>query len=263
MPEVEANGVRLHYDEWGEGSAILCIHGVGSSGLAWEAAAAKLAGLGRVIAYDRRGHTRSERPQPYEVAAVSDHAADAAALLDALDASPAVFIGRSYGGGVAIELAVREPSRVRALVLLDGDAPPELAPSYGNWLDRLRRRIDEVAETDGVDADGQALTTEAIGPGAWEQFPEPMRRMFTENGPAILADLRGEWLRVMPSELAAIAVPALVVTASDSPVEFRELAASTAQALPDARLVEVPGGHMIDPAGPDVLAFVDEALAGR
>jgi esterase len=50
---------------------------------------------------------------------VAEQADDAAGLLDALAALPAVVIGRSYGGAVAIDLALRNPDRVRALVLLE------------------------------------------------------------------------------------------------------------------------------------------------
>ena len=122
MPEAHVNGIRLYYEEHGEGAPIACIHGGGSSALMWADAVEELVRLGRVIAYDRRGCTRSERPEPYERTTVAEQADDAAALLEALAAAPAVVIGRSYGGAVAIDLALRYPDQVRALVLLEGDA---------------------------------------------------------------------------------------------------------------------------------------------
>ena len=119
MSEVHVNGVRLYYEEHGDGDPILCIHGTSSSAMVWRPAAIdELSALGRVILYDRRGCTRSERPDPYETSVVQ-HAEDAAALLLALGAVPAVVIGRSYGGETAIELALRHTDLVRALVLLE------------------------------------------------------------------------------------------------------------------------------------------------
>src|ERR671923_619489 len=109
MPELQVNGVRLYYEAHGSGPPILCVHGAGSSALMWEAAVPRLARLGRVIAYDRRGCTRSQRPVPYDRTSVAEHADDAAALLVALAAAPAVVIGRSYGGAVATDLALRHP----------------------------------------------------------------------------------------------------------------------------------------------------------
>jgi len=132
MPEQLVNGMRLYHEEHGSGVPILCIHGGGSSALMWSDAVEELARLGRVIAYDRRGCTRSERPEPYERTSVAEHADDAAALLDALVGAPAVVIGRSYGGAVATDLALRYPDRVRALVLLEGDALG-LSPAALEW----------------------------------------------------------------------------------------------------------------------------------
>jgi esterase len=191
VPSCTVNGVRLAYEERGSGDPILCIHGAGSSTQLWANAVEELAQLGRVIAYDRRGCSRSERPEPYERTSVSEHADDAAALLDALDAAPAVIIGRSYGGTVAIDMAIRHPGQVRALASLEGDAPRELAPATFAWIDAAEGRVREVAEQAGVDAAGEALIVEIFGDGVWPQLPEPMRQVLTENGPAILAELGG------------------------------------------------------------------------
>jgi pimeloyl-ACP methyl ester carboxylesterase len=65
MPEVRVNGVRLYYEERGQGDPILCIHGTSDSAMVWRPTAIyEFATLGRVICYDRRGCTRSERPAP-------------------------------------------------------------------------------------------------------------------------------------------------------------------------------------------------------
>jgi esterase len=131
---------------------------------------------------------RSERPEPYERTSVAEQADDAAALLDALAAAPAVVIGRSYGGAVAIDLVLRYPERVRALVLLEGDALG-LSPAGLQWTRAIRDRLREVAARDGVDAVYEALIDEVVGEGAWDSFPDELRRILTKNGPALLADL--------------------------------------------------------------------------
>jgi esterase len=133
VPVAQVNGIRLYYEERGDGAPIACIHGGGSSAVLRGDAVEELAGLGRVIAYDRRGCHRSERPLPYERTTVAEQADDAAALLDALAATPAVVVGRSYGGAVAVDLALRYHDRVRALVLLEGDAPG-FSPAGLEWL---------------------------------------------------------------------------------------------------------------------------------
>ena len=255
------NSVRLHVEERGEGAPILCIHGCGSTALVWDDAAETLAGLGRVISYDRRGCGRSERPQPYPRTSAAEHAEDAAALLRELGAAPAVVVGRSMGGTMATELALRHPDLVRAFVVLESDAPRELAPAAAEWVDGLRDRLGAIAERSGIDAVGEALITEVADADAWRSFPAEIRETISGNGPAILAEIRGEWwLQADESEIAGIEQPALVVAASTSPPSFRESAKLMTRLLPNARLATVSGGHLIDPAGPDVVAFIEEVL---
>lgn len=261
MPDADVNGIRLYYEEHGHGAPIICIHGGGSSALMWAGAVDGLAELGRVITYDRRGCGRSERPEPYATS-VAQQAADAAALIALLDAAPAVVIARSYGGAVAVDLALRYPERVRALALLEGDALG-LSPAARSWTRDMLGRLRDVAARDGVDSVYEALVGEVLGPGAWESFPEDIRVVLTRNGPALLAEL-GYVDEPMPDApaFAKIEKPVLLVVASESPPEQREMAEAMAAAIPGARVVRIGGGHLIDPAGPDVVGFIREVLEG-
>ncbi|MGZ5361584.1 MAG: alpha/beta fold hydrolase [Solirubrobacterales bacterium] len=263
MPEAHVNGIRLHYDEHGDGVPIACIHGGGSTALMWEDAVEELARLGRVIAYDRRGCTRSERPEAYERTSVAEQADDAAALLEALEAGPAVIIARSYGGAVAIDLALRYPDRVRALALLEGDALG-LSRSGLEWTKAIRDRLRAVAAEQGIDAVYEALVGEVFGEDAWDSFPDEVQEILTRNNPALLAELAYvDEEHPDAAALATIDKPALVVAAADSPQPQRDMSDAMAAALPNARPALVAGGHLIDPAAPEVLAFVEELVEGQ
>lgn len=257
MPQIEANGVRLYYEEQGRGAPILGIHGTGSSAMLWSEAVPVLATLGRVIVYDRRGCTRSERPRPFS-AGVGTHVDDAAALLGALSAGPAIVIGRSYGGAVAIQLALRYPARVRALVLLEAFIG-SLVPEAEAWETELARRLEAVASTSD-DAVAQELIHYGLGEGAWATFPDEIKRMFTDNTPAILDEELDPPAMDDPSELGRINVPTFVVGAASSDPVFAMMNERIAQGIPGAAVSSVGGGHVIAPDHPDVLAFVDKVL---
>jgi pimeloyl-ACP methyl ester carboxylesterase len=260
MPEITVNGIDLHYEDLGSGEPILCIHGTGSSTELWMDAGAELAKRGRTVLYDRRGFGRSERPQPL-VMDVGMHADDAAALLEALGADPAVVVGRSQGGEIAVDLALRHPKRVRALALLEGGGFT-LSEAFRRWCDALQARLFAAAEADMGSA-GETFLRDVVGDEGWEALPEPVRATFVANGPAIVAEERGGILDVTTGQLGTISVPTLAVVGRTSRPEFAEVMEIVAAAIPGAELVEVEGDHIIDPAHPAVVAFVEDVLALR
>jgi esterase len=252
------NGVSLYYEEHGTGHPIVCLHGSGSSAAFWADAAHVLATRGRVIIYDRRGFSRSERPEPYATN-VHEQADDAAALIDALGASPGVVIGRSYGGAVAIDLALRYPDRVRALALLEGDAPSLSADAAG-WLEALAEEAYAAAARDEASV-AETVIAAVAGEDAWSSLPEKARDIFTANGPAVVAELRGGFPEVDVAQLAAIDRPTLLVAAKESlQPGYGEVTGRMAEAMPSARVEWVEGGHLIDPAHPVVLDFLDQVM---
>jgi pimeloyl-ACP methyl ester carboxylesterase len=137
--EIAVRGTTLYVEERGSGPAVLLIHGGGedSSMLAGQADALALAGH-RVLTYDRRGTGRSGR-QDWPAGDADQHADDASALLDALDATPCTVLGLSSGGVVALALAARHPEVVARALSWE---PPAL----------------------GAVPDGEALNAEAVGP---------------------------------------------------------------------------------------------------
>jgi esterase len=258
MSEIRVNGVSLYYEEHGAGEPILCIHGTGSSAALWVDAAAEVATHGRTIVYDRRGFARSERPQPY-VTNVHQHTDDAATLIDALDAAPAIVIGRSHGGEIAVDLALRYPDRVRALALLEGGGF-SLSEAVMRWDAELTQQALAAAELD-VSTVAETMFRSVLGDAGWEGMPEPVRQIFTANSPAIVAELRGGPLDVSAAQLSTIVQPTLLVAGKDSPPAFEEVTNLMAEAMPGAKVEWVEGGHLINPAHPSVLGFVDEVLA--
>lgn len=117
MPSVQlSDGTTLAYASAGRGPAVLCLQGVGVVGEGWRPQLDGLADEFHLLAPDNRGIGASS-PVTGQVS-VEQYAADALALLDALDIERAHVIGHSLGGVIAQQLALDAPARVRSLSLL-------------------------------------------------------------------------------------------------------------------------------------------------
>src|SRR5512133_904641 len=113
MGSVTPDGCDLYYEEAGDGVPILLIPPAGATASTWGAAMHDLARIGRVITYDRRGYARTGG-EPVRL--VSTHTADAAAILQYFQATPAIVVGTSAGATIAVDLAVRRPDVVQAVI---------------------------------------------------------------------------------------------------------------------------------------------------
>ena len=108
-------GVRLAWEALGGGEPVLFIHGLGYDRHGWGPAPEMLADRFRVITFDNRGVGESDAPPgPYSIA---EMAADSTAVLTDAGVERAHVVGTSLGGLIAQELALRNPRRVRTLVL--------------------------------------------------------------------------------------------------------------------------------------------------
>jgi pimeloyl-ACP methyl ester carboxylesterase len=116
VQQVQANGTVLHAETRGHGPAVLLVAGAGGDAAELAGLAAALADAFTVITYDRRGNSRSPRPADWVATSLAEQADDAA-LLAALGHSPAVVVGTSAGGSIALELALRHPTAVRAAIV--------------------------------------------------------------------------------------------------------------------------------------------------
>jgi pimeloyl-ACP methyl ester carboxylesterase len=108
------NGVRLHWQEQGDGSPILLIMGHSYSSALWYPILPALVTKHRVIWFDNRGTGESDTTPEVTL---PDLAADALAVLDAAGVERAHVFGVSMGGGIALELALQQPRRAISLVL--------------------------------------------------------------------------------------------------------------------------------------------------
>ena len=116
MSTINRAGLRIHYTDDGDGSAILFLSGLGASLKAWGPALGGLRARHRCIAVDNRGSGESDAATSRF--GIREMAADAVAVLDACGVVTAHVVGNSMGGLIAQALALQHPQRVRSLTLV-------------------------------------------------------------------------------------------------------------------------------------------------
>ena len=118
-----SDGVRLCYDDQGDGPAILCLAGLTRNMADFTFLLAHLAGY-RVIRMDYRGRGQSDHPEDFMSYNIAREGRDAVELLDHLGLTRVPLIGTSRGGLIAMLLSVTDPDRLNGVVL--NDIGPEI-----------------------------------------------------------------------------------------------------------------------------------------
>lgn len=239
MATLQFEGLTLHYEDVGEGTPVLCLHGLGSSGQDWEHVAPRLSARHRVLIPDARGHGRSDKPAGrYGVALF---ARDIAALCDRLGLTRLHVVGLSMGGMMGFQLAVERPDLVRSLTVVNSG--PDMVPRTLGLKLMFATRL---------------LVLKLLGPKALAKklapklFPKPeqedLRRKAVEslgaNDPDVyLRATRGLVGWSVLERLGDIACPVLVLH-SERDYTTRATKEAYVARLPDARLRELKdSGH--------------------
>ncbi len=261
MGEVEVNGTSLFYVEAGSGPALLFVHGMAGSADVWSDQMARLKDSFRVVAYDRRGHTRSPRgeagPESVEL-----HADDAAQLIVALGLAPVILVGSSGGARVCIDVLRRHPDLVRGAVLSE---PPvfSLAPEIGEAFVGMVKP----AVGGALGGSDPALAVDAffsvVDPRMWQGLTDDRKQAYRANLPAMMADLQMPMYRLTAADLAGISHPCLVLSGTNSLPSLQELARVVAGSLPNGRLKGIEGaGHATYATRPEAFADAVREFAG-
>jgi pimeloyl-ACP methyl ester carboxylesterase len=254
------NGVELHVDEpVGEGELTILVHGAWTDATTWAAAVAPLARAHRVVAYDRRGHTRSERGPQRPTR--RQHEDDLAALIEELDLGPAHLVGTSGGAVIALALAGRRPELVRSVVAHE---PPalELEPLPG--MKELFRSVrDQLAAGDIETGTRRFFEDVALGPGGWELIPEPLRRASMKNAQTFI-DLcdAPDWLGLDVAAVSRFERPLTVTRGDTSPAWLPRVTAAVAERLGVGVRVIAGAGHSPQITHPVALAALVAEVTG-
>jgi pimeloyl-ACP methyl ester carboxylesterase len=264
------NGVRIRYEDSATaGAPLVLVHGSWGSHHNWDLVAPRLAESFRVVRYDRRGHSESERPPGQ--GSIREDVADLAALIERLDLAPAYVAGNSWGAIITLRLAIARPNLLRAIAcheppliaLIAGDAA--VGPIAQAARKRLATVIDRLAA--GDDAGGARLFVEtvAMGAGMWDKLPLQLQRTFVENAPTYLDECRDpEQQSIDLDQVRTIPTPALISHGDQSPPMFQAIVRILAATIPGVEVLSIPGaGHIPHTTHPAEYVAALTAFAAR
>jgi pimeloyl-ACP methyl ester carboxylesterase len=244
LERASVNDITLEYEVCGNGEPVAFIHGALVADTFWPLLADDgLAARFRMIAYHRRGYAGSSHPAG--PISVSTQAADCYALLRHLGFGRAHIVGHSYGGAVALQLALDSPEIVHSLALLEpalmlGESAEAYRASLVAGVQRYQAEgpaaiIDEFFQARWP---GYRVRLERVLPGAFEQAVADAATSFEGELPGLL-----EW-RFGEDQAQRITQPTLLVLGGGSQTlspRFSEVHGLLLEWLPHAEGIVLPG----------------------
>jgi pimeloyl-ACP methyl ester carboxylesterase len=209
--------------------AALLIHSGGFTSRQWRKLGELLAPHFRVVAPNLLGYdTPWPEGKPF-------HYRDDLAHLQSLIEEPMHLVGHSYGGFLALQLALARPDLVRSIAVYD---PVAFGAIDESELPQIRR-----------DFDGDPWLAQFVdwwnGPGSWSRLPEPTRDAFRSVGWKVFQEVMSLSAdRTDRATYATITAPALIMGGSESPLPARHVVETLGAALPHATVTFFPAGHM-------------------
>lgn len=266
------NGTKLHYTLAGAGAGppLVCVHGGLADWRTWRAQLESFAPYYRVLAYSRRGHYPNPWPADYTICTPDLHAADLAALIRALDLGPVHLLANSYGGRVALALALAEPGLVRTLAL--GEPPahslllgfPHWRGLYADFLYNAWEPAGRAFAAGDLDEGCRRFLNGAVGPGAWDALSPRAQAGLRQNAPTMAVETATPITAYLPdldgAALRALDKPVLLIGGDGSPAMYALERAVLLDLLPQAEAAIIPGtAHLMHAQNP---VAHDAAVAG-
>ncbi len=247
--------VSLEYDDLGNGTPLLFIHGYPLDRSIWGPQLAELQKTCRVIVPDLRGFGQSSATDGQAVT-METYAEDMRALLDSLNVQQAVICGFSMGGYVALAFVEHYANRVKGLILSSTKSGADTDAGRQGRLDTALK-VEQTGSIEGV-VDGMA--PKMLGPQAKPETATFVRNVMSrQRSTAVTSALRGMAARPDRTPLlSTIKFPTLIVTGSADTVIPPSESEAMHKAISHSTLVTVPeAGHIV---GLDKSETYNEAL---
>jgi len=266
---VDVGDVSLHVVLAGpaDGEPVVLLHGFPEFWYAWRYPLKQLAAAGfRVIAPDQRGYNLSDKPAGIDAYRVETLADDVAGLIDALGFTQVNLVGHDWGGGVAWQVVIRHPDRIRRFAVLDTPHPQasegfESKEERVSWY-RTFMQLPWLPEFSARLGNYHLLASNLRNTSAPGTFPEPVMDQFRsawDRPGASTATVN--WYRAAfrhPSTFSGeqrIAVPTLLIVAPHDAFIPGDVTRRSMRFLDQGRMVELERGtHWVIQEDPDTVS---------
>jgi pimeloyl-ACP methyl ester carboxylesterase len=214
----DSNGVRIRYVEQGTGQPVILVHGNGASLETWTNTGVfhNLSGDHRVIAFDARGHGKSDKPRDRAMYG-REMALDIVRLLDHLKTARAHIVGYSFGGSTTAQLLTMHPERFLTAALIAGDPRLEWTTEQARLAEQEASEIERecVSRTQMLRLAATPLTEAAIKAASAACFADSNRDRF------VTAAIRRSYADqvITPAQAAGISVPVIAVVGNQDPTQ--------------------------------------------
>lgn len=245
LPTLRINNAGIYYEEQGVGpETVVFAHGFLWSCRMFDKQVSELKSQYRCVAFDFRGHGRSETTgDGYDMETL---AKDAAGLIEGLHCAPCHFVGLSMGGFIGMRLAAERPELIRSLILFDTTADPETPENLTKY-----KRLSLVARLLGPKIVVGRIMPLMFGrtfledPARAEERNEWRKRMGTQDRVGITRAAMGVAKRQgVQEKLGMIRAPTLVVVGEQDVALPLEHSERLRQGISGSRLVVIPhAGH--------------------
>jgi pimeloyl-ACP methyl ester carboxylesterase len=275
MAHAVVNGVRLYYEDVGQGVPMIFVHEFAGEAASWAPQMRFFARRYRAIAYNARGYPPSDVPDDPAAYSQQQAADDIRGMLDALKIQKAHVVGLSMGGYATLHFGLTYPERALSLVVAGA--------GYGSKADeREGFKRDSASIVEKFERDGMAKVAEiyAMGPTrvqfrdkdpqGWQEFHDLFAKQSAKGHALTMRGVQMQRPSVyeLTDRMAKLEVPTLVMT-GDEDEPCLDPSIHLKRTIPTAGLVILPkAGHTINLEEPDafnraVLDFVTAVDAGR